>query len=699
MERRFSIYLLIIASTLMQTTVLAQSPFIYQKGKSFKDVEAYQMKNALYLDDTSATIRYEKQTPEHQRTLSYQIVFPAYVRGIFFSRDSRPGDYEWPNNTNRLLPWVFNQLKDITEDSYSGIPSNARPSVLGDALLLELADGEYLFAKVVAGENSVSWFQVNGNGTLTLYVSTLGKDSLVSQVPLILTQKSQSIYDVFRKAYDVLVADSSISTLKKREKKEYFEAFNYLGWCTWEHYHYDIDETKILDDLDAIEASGIPVRYVLIDDGHIANKNRQLTSLVPDKERFPNGWNHIMNHKQTDKIRWMGLWYSLSGYWMGISADNDFPADVQQALYAYNGSLLPGTSTKNIETFYEYYIHTLKKNGFDFLKIDNQSFTLPLYMGGNQAVRQAKDCNLALEHQTYKFQMGLMNCMAQNILNTDHTMYSSVTRVSIDYKKYDENMAKSHLFQSYTNTLMLGQTVWPDHDMFHSCDTICGDLMARSKAISGGPVYLSDSPNEFISENILPLIDESGKIFRPSAPAIPTPESILTNPLQSGKDYRVFAPTGDEAVSIIGYNLNTSPARKNIKTYIKKEDYFLRNTTVYSATNSSDRILAYNWKEQTAEILTTDKEVELKGFTDCLFHLCPVRQGWAVIGIQEKFLSPATVQILERTNDTLTLNVLCAGTLKIWAESNGKQELRSIPVEKTGTLKIKKITLNNYPHE
>ena len=187
------------------------------------------------------------------------------------------------------------------------------------------------------------------------------------------------------------MADSSVSTLKRRENKEYFEAFNYVGWCTWEHYHYDIDETKILNDLDAIEASGIPVRYVLIDDGHIANKNRQLTSLIPDKKRFPNGWSRIMNRKQTDKIRWMGLWYSLSGYWMGISADNDFPADVQQALYAYNGSLLPGTSTKNIETFYEYYIHTLKKNGFDFLKIDNQSFTLPLYMGGKQAVRQAKD--------------------------------------------------------------------------------------------------------------------------------------------------------------------------------------------------------------------------------------------------------------------------------------------------------------------
>ena len=41
--------------------------------------------------------------------------------------------------------------------------------------------------------------------------------------------------------------------------------------------------------MNAIEASGIPVRYVLIDDGHIANEDRQLTSLTPNKQRFPNG--------------------------------------------------------------------------------------------------------------------------------------------------------------------------------------------------------------------------------------------------------------------------------------------------------------------------------------------------------------------------------------------------------------------------
>ena len=187
------------------------------------------------------------------------------------------------------------------------------------------------------------------------------------------------------------------------------------------------------------------------------------------------------------------------------------------------------------------------------------------------------------------------------------------------------------------------------------------------------------------------LIDETGKIFRPAAPAIPTPESILTNPLQSGKAYRVFAPTGDEALSVICYNLNTSPAYREVESFVKREDYLLRESTGKSADSSCDSILAFNWEKQSAEVLNaSERKIKLSGFIDSLFHLCPIRKGWAVIGIQEKYLSPATVQILKRTTEKLILDVHCTGTLRIWADSHGKQELRSIPIKKAGRIEIMK---------
>ena len=147
---------------------------------------------------------------------------------------------------------MFNHLTDLTRDDYPGIPSNARPSTLGDALLLQLTDGSYLFTKAVAGDNSLSWFQVNTDGSLNLYVSTLGTDRLEHKVPVALVQSAGNIYQVFRQAYETLISDRNVSALQKRTEKNYFEALNYLGWCTWEHYHFDIDETKILNDLDAM---------------------------------------------------------------------------------------------------------------------------------------------------------------------------------------------------------------------------------------------------------------------------------------------------------------------------------------------------------------------------------------------------------------------------------------------------------------
>ena len=122
-----------------------------------------------------------------------------------------------------------------------------------------------------------------------------------------------------------------------------------------------------------IEASGIPIRYVLMDDGHLAHKNRQLTGFIPDKQRFPSGWEKIMSYKKENKIKWIGLWYSLSGYWMGLSPENGFPQVVRQALYPHAGSLLPGTDSTRIRSFYRYYVSTLKEQGFDFLKVDNQA--------------------------------------------------------------------------------------------------------------------------------------------------------------------------------------------------------------------------------------------------------------------------------------------------------------------------------------
>ena len=112
MKRIIHICLWLLTGIFAEASLSAQNPFIYHKGKTYKDVAAYRMEEIIDLNThtPSTPILYEQQVPEHQSTLSYKVALPLYVRGIFFSRDSRPGDYQWPNNTNRLLPWMFNRL-------------------------------------------------------------------------------------------------------------------------------------------------------------------------------------------------------------------------------------------------------------------------------------------------------------------------------------------------------------------------------------------------------------------------------------------------------------------------------------------------------------------------------------------------------------------------------------------------------------
>ena len=53
-------------------------------------------------------------------------------------------------------------------------------------------------------------------------------------------------------------------------------------------------------------------------------------------------------------------------------------------------------------------------------------------------------------------------------------------------------------------------------------------------------------------------------------------------------------------------------------------------------------------------------------FSDRLFLLCPVREGWAVVGRTDKFLSPAAVHVLHSSPREVTLVVKEGGPVVVW---------------------------------
>jgi hypothetical protein len=278
--------------------------------------------------------------------------------------------------------------------------------------------------------------------------------------------------------------------------------------------------------------------------------------------------------------------------------------------------------------------------------------------------------------------------MAHNSVCIFNTRSSAVTRCSIDYELNDEVSAKSHLHQSYTNTLWLGQTVWPDHDMFHSSDTYCGRMMAISKAMSGAPVYLSDAPTEFKKEYIKPLIYEDGELLRPLAPAVPLPESVFADALNKPRPYRVIAPLANQCAAIVIYNLMHPTPDQAIQAEISPDDYAQASSMLQPYNGKWDSpkegLVIYDWYAGHGAKLDSPYTTRLKGFNDRLFILSPIVDGWSVLGRSDKYLGPGAVETIDYGQDKCSVQMVESGPLIIWNEDGVPFSRQSEHIEKLG---------------
>ena len=410
-----------------------------------------------------------------------------------------------------------------------------------------------------------------------------------------------------------------------------------------------------------IENSVIPVRYILVDDGHqngIAEGTR-LKSFTPDLRKFPEGWKPFLDMRKEDKIKWMGIWHSFDGLQNTLHPDNDFgelnnhlmrvtpantnaktvPVKIQSAdnklvdaVSSNQTGLVPRDNPKSSRAFYDALIGSVKEWGFDFAKIDYQLRDIWWYSGTENAVAATATNLQSMENAANRDLNGLINCMAHNPVCIFNTRYSAITRSSMDYRVGDAPKSRHHLWQSFNNTPWLSQTVWGDHDMFHSSDPYSGRMMAVSKAMSGAPVYLSDNPDKFVREYILPLGYQDGELLRPFAPGGPLPESLLIQPMEEKLPYRVVAPFQDGSAAIVVYNLYSNikfdywtkttgeteiPA--TVKGYISPDDYTHAADMVQPFTGKwqipAGGLVAWDWYERKGFKLEKRLEFDLKGFS------------------------------------------------------------------------------------
>lgn len=448
----------------------------------------------------------------------------------------------------------------------------------------------------------------------------------------------------------IQVMESPINTI---EKKPYPEIFEYLGWCSWDSMQIRVSEEGILEKCEEFKVKDVPVKWMILDDmwAYIKDFYEQsyqndtemielmhrsaLYDFEADPKRFPGGLKSCIS-KIKDYGYKAGIWYPTTGYWRGI--DKYGPAYEKLKEYLIetkNGYVVPDWKRSNSYGYYAKIFEFFKKCGIDFVKIDNQSMSRRFYYGMETVGRVAEEYHGGLEAAAGEFFNGCMiNCMGTSSEDIWHRTVSPVSRVSGDFQPENKEWFSKHIMQCAYASLLLGQFYYCDWDMWWTDD---GQSAKNSlmRAISGGPIYVSDKLDRTRPEVLKPLAFEDGKILRCDRTCIPTEDCLVSNPLDSGKALKLQNMANNCGIMAV---LNVD---SNDRTVTAKISGDMINGF------DSEEYVAYEYFSRTAKVLRRGEnfEISLSSNEDYrLYIFVPMNDGYAPIGRIDKFITPKSIK-------------------------------------------------------
>jgi raffinose synthase len=341
----------------------------------------------------------------------------------------------------------------------------------------------------------------------------------------------------------------------------------------------------------------------------------------------------------------------VSGYWGGVDGDSlpsygvvDQTRQFGEGILAHVPSfnqmwwgnvfgLVPGT---HIGRFYDDYHRALVAEGVDGVKVDSQAVleSVAQRQGGRVAVTRAY--REALEASVEKHFGGrLINCMS----NAQETFYasrtSSLLRTSIDFFP---SMPETHGMHLHTNALVglwFGEFMHPDWDMFQSSHE-WGAFHAAARAISGGPVYVSDKPGHHDFALLSKLVCSDGTVLRCDGPGLPTLDTLCADPTNDGMLLKIWNRNGNGTGGVVGvYNARCSGTRGEsaaISGVVGPHDVPGFRAKEYACYAHCTRTLEVVPQEARMAITLGERGFEI-------FTIVPVERAFAPIGLTDKFNS------------------------------------------------------------
>jgi len=338
--------------------------------------------------------------------------------------------------------------------------------------------------------------------------------------------------------------------------------YDSLAYCTWNSLGQDLNTDKIMDGLDSLAKHNIHIGILIIDDNWqsldgVQNETSQFhrgwTAFEANPVGFPEGLKAACAkiREKYPAIRDIAVWHALLGYWGAISREGEI-AKTYKTCEVSLGEGIPAAGRKlvvhpdDIHRLYDDFYRFLSDSGVTGVKTDAQ-FMLDLLEDTPDRrsltnTYQSAWTQAHLRHLSGK----AISCMSMIPQIMFHSLLPTNTprimlRNSDDFFPDIPTSHPWHVFVNAHNALFVQHlNVLPDWDMFQTSHPYSG-FHAAARCISGGPIYITDSPGEH----------DVGLIQQMTA-LNPRGQTVILRPSNVGKTMGVYDKYEEEGVLKIG---------------------------------------------------------------------------------------------------------------------------------------------------
>ncbi|KMT19511.1 hypothetical protein BVRB_1g011340 [Beta vulgaris subsp. vulgaris] len=371
-----------------------------------------------------------------------------------------------------------------------------------------------------------------------------------------------------------------------------------FGWCTWDAFYLKVEPYGVWEGVKGLVENGVPPGLVLIDDGwqSICHDDDPITDqeginrtsageqmpcrLIKYEENFkfrdyksPNIMGHedhpnmgmrafVRDLKEEFKtVEHVYVWHAFTGYWGGVRPNVPGLPEAQ----VVTPKLSPGlemtmedlavdkivnngiglVQPDKAQELYEGLHSHLENCGIDGVKVDVIHLLEMMAEDYGGRVELAKTYYKAITESVRKHFKGngviasMEQCNDFMLLGTETICLG---RVGDDFWPTDPSgdingtywLQGCHMVHCAYNSLWMGNFIHPDWDMFQSTHP-CAEFHAASRAISGGPIYVSDVVGKHNIPLLKRLVLADGSILRCEYHALPTKDCLFVDPLHDGK--------------------------------------------------------------------------------------------------------------------------------------------------------------------